>query len=254
MSERRKLVMANWKMNHGIKDSFSFLAEWSKLSIPTELDVAICPPFTSLQSVGLGLSESNSTTALGAQNCHFETNGAFTGEVSLNFLKELECQYVIIGHSERRHIFNEPDEWLSKKVDAALQVELTPVFCVGETLEQREAGQTESTVLGQLAAIKDLSREQAAQVVIAYEPVWAIGTGKTATPDQAEEVHGLIRRWFGDTFGTAYAAELRILYGGSVKPENTSELMRQENIDGALVGGASLDAKSFFEIVQNSLK
>jgi len=187
---------------------------------------------------------------LGAQNCHFEDSGAYTGETSCEFLKEINCQFVIVGHSERRHIFNEDDETLKKKVLKVLDKDLLPIYCVGETLDEREANQTIDVIKRQLeTAVKGLHPETAAKVVVAYEPVWAIGTGKTATPNQAQEIHNFIRDWFCDEFGLAVSNNLRILYGGSVKPDNIRNLMEQKDVDGALVGGASLKSEDFFDII-----
>ncbi len=215
-----------------------------------EADIVVCPVFTALSEISDLVVDSN--IGLGAQNLYWEDKGAFTGEVSAPMLKDAGCQYVIIGHSERRKYFGETDETVNKKIKAALEEGLSPIVCVGETLEEREADKTIEVVKAQLAGglggIEDLSK-----VTIAYEPVWAIGTGKTATPDQAQEVHKFIRGWISEKYSSQVAESLRILYGGSVKPSNAKELMNQEDIDGALVGGASLDSASFVEIVKNSL-
>ncbi len=251
---RRRIIAGNWKMNKITAEAIE-LANGLKRELFKIEDVGIilCPPFTALEEVSEIVYESN--IGLGAQNMHWEESGAFTGEISPIMLKDLGCAYVILGHSERRQYFNETNEIVNRKTRAALKSGLTPIVCVGETLEQRETGKTfeviEDHVYNSLA---ELTEEEMAKVIIAYEPVWAIGTGKTATPDQAQEVHhfirGLLKKRFSDELGEG----IIILYGGSVKPSNTKELIEQKDIDGALVGGASLDIKSFSEIVKNSSK
>jgi triosephosphate isomerase len=241
---RTKLIAANWKMNKTIGEAISFIKEFKKLVKGVEKEILICPPFTALSPVSAELKSSE--IKLGAQNLYFEDNGAFTSEISAEMLKEIGCSYVIIGHSERRHIFNETDDMINKKVKQALKNKITPILCVGEKLEQREAGDTETVIEQQ---IKDGLKGVKGEIVIAYEPVWAIGTGKTATSEQAEEAHVFIRGLLQEMFNEKVANSIRILYGGSVKPENAKELMSMENIDGALVGGASLDAKKFFDII-----
>ena len=215
------------------------------------VDIVVCPPFTLLTYLADMLQETN--IALGAQDCYWVSEGAFTGEVSCKMLKDAGCAYVIIGHSERRQFFGETNETVNKKIKAALAEGLTPIMCVGETLVEREKNLTfkvlEDHVRG---GFKDLSAEEAEKLIIAYEPVWAIGTGKTATPAQAQEVHKHIRDLLAKLYNTDVAQSIRIQYGGSVKPENTAELMSQPDIDGALVGGASLKVESFFEIVKKS--
>lgn len=216
---------------------------------PSEkVEVAVCPPSVYLHDVGAALRGSH--IALGAQNMYYTEEGAYTGEVSGKMLKDLGCHYVILGHSERRQLMGETDAQVNQKVHAALKVGLVPIVCVGETLDQREAGQTNSVVRTQCeGSLAGLSSEQASGIVLAYEPVWAIGTGKTATPAQAEEVHADIRALLTKLFGDDTAQKIRIQYGGSVKADNAKELLSQPNIDGALVGGASLKADSFLPII-----
>lgn len=215
----------------------------------TNVEIVVCPPFISLQTVKDVLAGSN--IGLGAQNVFWEKNGAFTGEVSAPMLKSVGCAYVIIGHSERRTYFGETDSTVNKRIFAALAEGLKPIVCVGETLEEREAGKTFDVIKCQITGgLANLSTEQMMPVVIAYEPVWAIGTGKTATPAQAQEVHAFIRQLLKELFGQATADATRLQYGGSVKPENAAELMSQPDIDGALVGGASLKAETFEKIIK----
>ena len=246
---RKKLMAGNWKMFKTVGDALALVRKL-KISVGQVRDreVVVCPPFTSLKSVSEILTDT--TLRLGAQNMHFEKEGAFTGEISPAMLADLGVLYVIIGHSERRHVFGETDDAISKKVPAAVQNELLPILCVGETLQERQAGQTEPVVLGQLkAGVRLIGKDQADKLTIAYEPVWAIGTGQTATPKQAQEVHAVIRKTLHELFGPV-AEKIRILYGGSVKPENVDELMAELDLDGALVGGASLTAESFSRIVR----
>lgn len=213
-----------------------------------QADVAVCPPFVYLDAVQAALK--GSSIGLGAQNMYHEKEGAFTGETSAAMLLDVGCNYVILGHSERRHVLGETDEQINKKVLAALAAKLIPIVCVGETLAEREGGQTQSVIHRQFtASLAGLSAEQMTQSVIAYEPVWAIGTGRNATPQQAEEVHADLRRLIESRYNSQVASSVRIQYGGSVKPENAGELLSQPNIDGALVGGASLKAASFLGIV-----
>jgi len=220
-----------------------------ELRPPDTVDVAVCPPSVYLDSVATVLRDS--PIGLGAQNMYHETGGAFTGELSATMLADVGCRYVILGHSERRHILGESNEDVCRKVHAALPAGLVPIVCVGETLKEREAGKTTDIVAEQFyGSLAGLSKEQAAQVVIAYEPVWAIGTGVNATPEQAEQVHADLRGIIAARFGSRVAGEIRIQYGGSVKPDNAVKLLAQENIDGALVGGASLKADSFAAIVR----
>ena len=245
---RKKIVAGNWKMNKVTGEAAALTAAVrGALAQKTSVDVVLCPPFTALKAVADALA--NSAIKLGAQNMHWEKDGAYTGEISAAMLKDLCCQYVILGHSERRTYFHETDENVNRKTKVALAAGLTPIVCVGETLEQREAGRTDDVVRGQvlqsLAGLGDGLR----QVVVAYEPVWAIGTGRTATPQQAQDVHALIRRVLAQLGSGAVADTVRIQYGGSVKAANARELFGQPDIDGGLIGGAALDAKSFIDIV-----
>ena len=215
----------------------------------TDVDILVCPPFTSLESAGKLLEGSN--VKLGAQNMHHEASGAYTGEISASMLRSTFATYVILGHSERRTYFAENDKFINQKVLAALKNQLKPVLCVGETLAERESGATLKVVQTQLeGALEGVSKEQATSVVVAYEPVWAIGTGKVATTEQAQEVHAFIRSLLVKLFGDAIAQKVRILYGGSMKPSNAPELLAQKDIDGGLIGGASLESRSFVELVK----
>ena len=249
MNSRKKLIAGNWKMNKTSADAAALVQEVVGLvGRQTEVDVVVCPPFTSLESVGKALE--GSTVKLGAQNMHFEASGAFTGEISAPMLRALFATHVILGHSERRAYFGETDALINKKVVAALKNQLRPILCVGETLAEREAGTTLKVVQTQLeAGLEGVSKELAPSVVIAYEPVWAIGTGKVATTEQAQEVHAFIRGLLTKLFTEPVAQKLRILYGGSMKPANAPELLAQKDIDGGLIGGASLEARSFVELV-----
>ncbi|MGH7409683.1 MAG: triose-phosphate isomerase [Candidatus Methylomirabilis sp.] len=247
---RTPLVAGNWKMYKTPSEAV-VLAEavLKELSVPDKIDVVICPPFTALGVVGQVLA--GSRLGLGAQDLHWEKEGAYTGEVSAEMLRDIGCRYVIVGHSERRQHFAETDESVNKKSSTALASGLTPIVCVGETLTEREAGRANGVVAAQLeGALLGFSAEQVRALVFAYEPVWAIGTGRTATPSQAEEMHANVRRILAGLFGADIAQGVRILYGGSVKPENAGELLRRSEIDGALVGGASLQADSFAAIVK----
>ncbi len=250
---RTPFIAGNWKMNQLRESSLSLVRGLlEQLPKDGKVEVAVCPPNVYLSEVASALS--GSSIGLGAQNMYHEKEGAFTGEVSGQMLKDVGCKYVILGHSERRQYFGETDQSVNQKTVAALAIGLTPIVCVGETLQQREAGETERVIetqcRGSLAA---LGPEQASKIVIAYEPVWAIGTGKTATPEQAEQVHAFIRKLLTDLFGKATADGIRIQYGGSVKADNAAELLRQPNIDGALVGGASLKADGFAAIIKAAL-
>jgi triosephosphate isomerase (TIM) len=247
---RKKVMAGNWKMFKTAAEASTMLRELRpKVSMVHDVEIVVCPPFTALASASQALAGSN--VELGAQNVHWEAQGAFTGEVSAGMLEEAGCTWVVIGHSERRQIFGETDERVHKKTVAALAAGLSPIVCVGETLSQREANETLDVVGRQIeGALRGLTSAQFAGVVVAYEPVWAIGTGKNATPAQAQEVHAAIRAQVGKLHGVDGAAALRILYGGSVKPENVKELMAQPDLDGALVGGASLTAESFASIVR----
>ncbi len=215
------------------------------------LDIVVCPPFTALAYLADDLKDSN--IAVGAQDIYWQEEGAFTGEVSPLMLKDAGCQYVIIGHSERRQFFGETNDGVNKKIKAALKAGLTPIVCVGENLQEREANKTFDVISGHVNnGLEGISAEDALKLVIAYEPVWAIGTGKTATPEQAQEVHAFIRGLLDKKYGKEAAGSIRIQYGGSVKPENITELMNKPDVDGALVGGASLKADSFVSIVSKA--
>lgn len=250
MSSRKKLIAGNWKMNKTPSDGASLVAELvATIGKQSDVEVVVCPPFTGLESAAKALD--GSTLKLGAQNMHFEANGAFTGEVSAPMLRALFATHVILGHSERRSYFGETDALINKKVAAALKHQLRPILCVGETLAEREAGSTLKVVQTQTeAALEGVSKEQAASLVIAYEPVWAIGTGKVATTEQAQEVHAFIRGLLTKLFTETVSQKIRILYGGSMKPANAPELLAQKDIDGGLIGGASLEARSFVELVK----
>ncbi len=247
---RRKILVANWKMYKTGAETLLFFEELkSLLPQKTSVEMVVAPPFTSLEAASK-LSKSCGVK-LSAQNMHWEEKGAFTGEISASMLKALFCEYVILGHSERRHIFHETDQEIHSKIKAALQHDLKIILCVGENLEERESNQTSSVLEKQLlSGLSGVSKAQLSQWVIAYEPVWAIGTGKVAEPAQAEEAHRFIRRKIWDTYDMDVAAALPILYGGSVKAENFKAISSQPNVDGALVGGASLQAKSFIEILK----
>jgi len=247
---RQPFIAGNWKMNKTVEEALDLVRQL-KASIPNieEVEVAVAPPFTALYAVSQELK--GSSIRLAAQNLFYEEKGAFTGEVSPLMLKEIGCQYVIIGHSERRQFFGETDETVNLKIKAALAQGLKPIFCVGETLKERVEGKTFSVIERQAeGGLQGLGEEEMNNIVIAYEPVWAIGTGRTATPEQAEEVHHFIRERLEKLYLREIAEGVRIQYGGSVTPENIKGLMSQENIDGALVGGASLKPESFSKIVR----
>ncbi len=248
---RTPLIVANWKMNGTVEETLKFLTRFKRSwKAPTSaVEVVLCPPFTALYSLSVALSE-GLPVKMGAQNCSWQENGSLTGEISPSFLKELGCHYLILGHSERRTLFGETDEMISKKVAAVLQQEITPIFCLGETGPEREGGKTLQVIERQLSqGIGGVERGFFEKMVIAYEPVWAIGTGLSATPQQAQEAHHFIRDWVAKQKGTALAGTTRILYGGSVSPQNIASFMREADIDGALVGGASLEVDSFIRIV-----
>lgn len=247
---RKPIIAGNWKM-HKTRQQAADLANALAASVGTydAVEVVLCPPFTALETVAQAIR--GTKISLGAQNCHWADQGAYTGEISPLMLVDVGCKYVIIGHSERRQYFAETDESINKKAQAAYRHGLIPIICVGETLEERQAGKTESVVTSQVrGCLQGLPAEKVAESVIAYEPVWAIGTGQTATKEQAQEVHALIRKLVAEMFSTDVAEKIRIQYGGSVKPQNIRELMAQPDIDGALVGGASLEADSFAAIVR----
>ena len=250
MGNRRPLIAGNWKMYktpQEAADTAKQLVE--QVREVADVDIMIAPPFTALESVSRVIK--NSPVALGAQNLYWEDEGAYTGEISAPMLKSAGCQYAIIGHSERRQYFGETDKTVNQKIQAAIQIGLKPVFCIGETEQEREAEQTLSVLDKQVRkGLERLLPEQLDTLIIAYEPVWAIGTGKTATEDQAQEVHQFIRSLIEKSFGNDLSKSIRILYGGSVKPDNILNLMAMPDIDGALVGGASLSADSFSRIIK----
>lgn len=252
MASRIPLIAGNWKMHNNKKETVDFFAAFLPKAQNLKAEVVICPPFTDLWEAAEKTKDTK--VKLGAQNMHWEEKGAFTGEISPDMLKEIRCDYVIIGHSERRQYFAETDETVNKKVKAALKYGLVPIICVGETLEQREQGITMSWVLGQVEkALEGLTARDVERLVFAYEPIWAIGTGKTASSKDAQEVIGAIRRKIAELVGQQASQKVRILYGGSVKPENIKELMAQPDIDGALVGGASLKPDGFYSIAAFNL-
>lgn len=248
---RTPIIAGNWKMFKTVKEAVAFVEEVKGKAEVDGVESVICAPFTSLPALVEAVR--GTTLRVGAQNLHWEDNGAFTGEISGVMLNDLGVQYVIIGHSERRAYFADTDETVNQKVHAAFRHGLLPIVCVGETLEQREAGQTKDVCRVQTeAALQGLTAEQAARVVIAYEPIWAIGTGKTSTADDANEVIGYIRGRIAAQFGSDVAGKVRIQYGGSVKPGNIREFMQQPDIDGALVGGASLEPASYIQLVEGA--
>ena len=247
---RKKLIAANWKMYKFPDQTQQFFHDFLPLVADHDRDeIVVCPPYIDLHAAIE--SAKGSQIGVGAQNVYWKDEGAFTGEISLSMLTAVGCTHVIIGHSERRQYFGETDDTVNLKLKAALDHGLTPIVCVGEVLEEREAGLTEDVLRRQcVRAFHAISAKKAGKLVIAYEPVWAIGTGKTATPQMASDAHALIRGEAAKAFSEEFAVKLRILYGGSVKPENAKALMSEEEIDGALVGGASLDPKSFAAIVK----
>ncbi|MFA7288865.1 MAG: triose-phosphate isomerase [Melioribacteraceae bacterium] len=246
---RNKVIAGNWKMNNSIEESVKLISELKQGLTETDAKVIICPPFTSLETANALVK--GSSIELGAQNMHNETSGAFTGEISAAMLKSVGCKYVILGHSERRAIFGESNEFINKKVHKALSENLVPILCVGESLDERENNITKDVVKKQLLiGLDSVSAEQAEGIIVAYEPVWAIGTGKTASPAQAQEVHEFIRSLLAEKYGIETSEKVIIQYGGSVKPDNASELLSQKDIDGALVGGACLKADSFLGIIK----
>ncbi|RAV09069.1 triose-phosphate isomerase [Paenibacillus contaminans] len=248
---RKPIIAGNWKMFKTVSEAVAFAEAVKGKAEVDGVESVVCAPFTNLPALVEAFK--GTAIAVGAQNLHWEDNGAFTGEISGVMLKELGVQYVIIGHSERRAYFGETDEIVNKKVHAAFKHGLTPIVCVGEKLEEREAGRTKAVCKTQTeAALQGLSVEQAKQVVIAYEPIWAIGTGKSSTADDANEVIAYIRDLVSGQFGAEAANELRIQYGGSVKPNNISEYMQMSDIDGALVGGASLEPASYIQLVEGA--
>jgi len=248
---RKKVIAGNWKMNLDLNESISLISELKNELKGKEIncDVVICPPFISLDTAKELTKDS--VIELGAQNIYFEESGAYTGEISAKMIISVGCKYVILGHSERRTIFHESDDYINRKIVHALKNNLIPIFCVGETLEERENNTTFNVIKRQITVgLIDITKTDFEKVIIAYEPVWAIGTGKTASPEQAEEVHKYIRNLIEEIYDAESAAKVIIQYGGSVKPDNAKELLSQPNIDGALVGGACLKADSFLKIIQ----
>ncbi len=254
IDNKRPFIAGNWKMHKTIPEAVELVKALNEaISEPTDAEIVAIPPATALSEVKKALQ--GSTIKIGAQNFYWEEKGAFTGEVSAPMLKDAGCQYVVIGHSERRQYFGETDETVNKKIRAALAQELIPIVCIGESLEEREKEETIEKVESQInAGLNGLGKEEMSQIITAYEPIWAIGTGLTATPAQAEEVHSFIREKLTEKYGNEIASCAIILYGGSVKPENTCSLLIEQNINGALVGGASLEAGSFIQIVKESIK
>jgi triosephosphate isomerase len=252
---RKKIIAANWKMNMTVGETEGFFKTFLlEVGEEKRTDIVVIPPFTALAKAG-EILRNVQNVKLGAQNMHWEKSGAFTGEISAAMLRDLFVRYVVLGHSERRTLFGETDEIVNKKTHAAHAATLKPIVCIGETLAERDAGKVEAVLDKQVrGSLAGLMPEQITETVIAYEPVWAIGTGRTATPQQAQDAHAFIRRKLAELWDAAAADKVRIQYGGSVKPANTAELMAQADIDGALVGGASLDPRGFAEIVQATVK
>jgi triosephosphate isomerase len=254
VTQRKPLISGNWKMNHNHLEAIAVVQKLAYTLTKADYDradVSVHPAFTALRSVQTLLEADDIPIALGAQDVHPAASGAYTGEVSPPMLAKLNVTYVIVGHSERRQMFGDTDEFVNKKLLAVLSHGMVPIMCVGETLEEREAGATRTKVLGQLeGSLKDVTAEAMAKIVIAYEPIWAIGTGRTASPEDAQEMCGAIRVALSERFGAEVAGKVRVQYGGSVTPANVAELMGQPDIDGALVGGASLDADRFAQIVR----
>jgi triosephosphate isomerase len=250
--ERRPLIAGNWKMNLNLDEAVSLVnAIADSISDLPGVDVLVAPPFTTISAVKKAIGHSK--ILLGAQNMHWEMSGAFTGEISGRMLQEIGCTHIILGHSERRMLFSETNEMIDLKMKSAVALDLVPILCIGETIQQREAGQTFEVIEDQLtASLKNfkVNKDMPSTTVLAYEPVWAIGTGLTATPEQAQEIHYFIRKWIENNLNPELAQQIRILYGGSVKPDNVSDLMAEADIDGALVGGASLKADSFVQLIR----
>ncbi len=255
MNKERKLIIAgNWKMNKTVAEALALVEDLQReLANVKEVDIVVCPPFTALESVSKAVIDSN-VIRLGAQNMSENNSGAFTGEIAAGMLKEFSVRYVILGHSERRQYQQESDALIAKKAAAAHAASLKPIVCVGETLAEREGNLMAQVLATQVrGSLAGLTKEQMAETVVAYEPVWAIGTGKTATTQQAQDAHAFIRKTLAAMFDEATAKKVRIQYGGSVKPSNANELMSQPDVDGALVGGASLESRSFADIIRNSI-
>jgi triosephosphate isomerase len=254
MNKERKLIIAgNWKMNKTVAEALTLVADLKRdLATVKEVDVVVCPPFTALSEVSKAVLDSS--LKLGAQNMSENNFGAYTGEICAGMLKEFSVRYVILGHSERRQFQKETDALIAKKAAAVHAAALKPIVCVGETLAEREGNLTEKVLETQVrGSLAGLTKDQMTETVVAYEPVWAIGTGKTATTQQAQEAHAFIRKTLAAIFDAEVARKVRIQYGGSVKPNNAKELMSQPDVDGALVGGASLEARSFADIIKNSI-
>lgn len=250
---RKPVIFGNWKMNKTVSEARELAGSIASRIASDRIEVGVAPPFTSLSAVAEAIK--GSKIHLAAQNIHWELEGAFTGEISPKFIVDSGCDYAIIGHSERRQYFGETNQTVNKRLRGCLSAGLKAILCVGELLDQREAGKTEEVVGGQIKeCLVGISASEIGSVVVAYEPVWAIGTGRTAAPEQAQEVHRLIRTLVTDLYGEETSNSLRIEYGGSVKPDNAASLMREVDIDGFLVGGASLKADSFISIVENSLE
>lgn len=249
---RKKVIAGNWKMNNDVNETVNLISEIKNQHEKSEnVGIIVAPPFTSLETAAELLKDSS--IGLSAQNMSHADSGAFTGEISGHMLKSVGCEYVILGHSERRTIFSESNETINRKMKKALKVGLKPIFCIGETLEEREANITEQVVEKQIReGLEDLSESELSDLIVAYEPVWAIGTGKTASPKQAQQVHNFIRNLISGLFSKNFADNLVIQYGGSVKPENAKELLGQPDIDGALVGGSCLKADSFVGIINSA--
>jgi triosephosphate isomerase (TIM) len=258
MADRMPLISGNWKMHHNHFEAIQSVQKLSYLLNKEDylaVEVSVHPPFTDLRSVQTVIESDDIPMALGAQHCHWEEKGAFTGEISPNFLAKLNVQYVIVGHSERRELFGETDEMVARKITAIQNLGMKPIVCVGETLAEREAGSTDDKVLGQLRSVlAGRSAAHVSEMVVAYEPIWAIGTGRTATSQDAQDVCAAIRRTIAEAVGAETAQKVRIQYGGSVKPSNVTELMAMPDIDGALVGGASLLPDDFAQLVQYRLR
>lgn len=250
MKSRKFLIAGNWKMNKTSAEGVALVKDiMVSTGQQTEVDIVVCPPFTALASVSAAIE--GTAVRLGGQNMHPQPSGAFTGEISAEMLRHHFATFVIIGHSERRTYFHETDAFINEKVHAALKNLLKPILCIGETLQDRDSGKTLEVIKTQLdGGLAGVEADDLVNVVLAYEPVWAIGTGRTATPAQAQEVHAFIREWLGEHYGAATAQKVRILYGGSMKPANAGELLSQPDIDGGLIGGAALDANSFVELVE----
>lgn len=254
IDNRKPFIAGNWKMHKTISEALELVKALKEASSElTDAELVVVPPFTALNEVKKVIVDS--PIRLGAQNLFWEEKGAFTGEISPPMLTDAGCQYVVIGHSERRQYFREIDDTVNKKIKAALAYELIPIMCIGESLEEREKGKTIEKVGGQISSgLEGIGKEEMSQIIIAYEPIWAIGTGITATPQQADKVHSFIREKLDEKYGNETASCAIILYGGSVKPENTFDLLKERNINGALVGGASLEAVSFIQIAKEAIR